>query len=209
MLAKCQCNNCSQPLAFEATDAGAVLRCPNCGAETRLVSPRVPPGRGEKVGDGDFYVWLDDKAEGPLQSQQLLELSKEFPEMAWSFAGGSEWSPLSEFQRELEKARLKERAEQKISRRKEWILRKNQVLELKRVIAAKMAGVRSEARRQSAAAGENWLGFYDSELAADQRRAMRAKKEADLLFLEQQKASADEMLAQINKELTELEADEP
>jgi DNA-directed RNA polymerase subunit RPC12/RpoP len=209
MLAKCQCNNCSQPLAFEATDAGAVLNCPNCGAETLLVSPHIPSGRGEKVADGDFYVWLDQEAEGPLQSQQLLELSREFPEMAWSFAGGPDWIPLSDFQRELEKARLKERAEQKIARRKEWTLRKNQVLELERDIAAKMAGVRSQARLQSAAAGENWLGLYDSGLAADQRRAISAKKEADLLFLEQQKANTDEILAQIDKELTQLEADEP
>ena len=205
MLAKCHCNSCSQSLAFEASDADALVSCPNCGAETCLRSPSIPRPKGEKVGDGDFYVWLDDKPEGPLQSQQLLELARDFPEMAWSPAGGSAWRPLSEFPRALVEARQKEITEIKNTRRKELDVKKKQALELKRDILAKMTEVRNEARRRSAVAGNNWIGLYDSSLAADQRRAIRIQKESALLFLEQQKANADEILAQIEKNLETLE----
>ena len=205
MLAKCQCNSCSQPLAFDASDVGALLSCPNCRAETCLTSPPIPRAKGEKVGDGEFYVWLDDKPEGPLQSQQLLDLAKEFPDMAWSSAGDSDWRLLSEFPGALVEARQKEIAEIKNTRRKELEVRKKQVLEMKRDISAKMTAVRSDARRQSAVAGKNWIGLYDSSLAADQRRAIRIQKESGLLFLEQQKSNTDEILAQIEKNLETLE----
>ena len=95
MLVKCQCDNCSQPIAFEAIDAGSLASCPHCGADALLRSSNVPRPTGEKVGDGEFYVWLDDKSEGPLQSEQLLELAKEFSEMGWATAGGSAWRPLA------------------------------------------------------------------------------------------------------------------
>jgi len=205
MLVKCQCDNCSQPIGFEAIDAGSLSSCPYCGTDARLLSPPIPGATGERVGDGKFYVWLDDKPEGPLQSDQLLELAKEFSEMGWAPAGGSAWRPLSEFPTALAEARQKEIAELKKKRRQELMARKKEAAELRRDISTKMTAIRSEARRQSAVAGKTWLGLYDGSLAADQRRAIRIEKENQLLFLEQQKANADEILAKIETELEALE----
>ena len=205
MLVKCQCSNCSQPIAFDAVDSGSVSPCPHCGVDARLLSPQIPRATGDKVGDGQFYVWLDDNPEGPLQSDQLLELAKDFSEMGWAPAGGYAWRPLAEFPAALVEARQKEIAELKKARRQELMARKKEATDLKRDISAKMTAVRSEARRQSAVAGETWLGLYDGSLAADQRRGIRIQKENDLRFLEQQKANADGILAQIERELEALE----
>jgi hypothetical protein len=206
MIANCQCKKCSQMLAFEADDVGATVSCPNCGSDTQLVSPSIPPANGEKVDDGEFYVWLDDKAEGPFQSQQLIDLAKQFPEMAWSFAGGSEWNRLADFQKALEKVRQKDLADKKTAKLKALRIQKKEVQELKRQLSAQMTALRNEARRQSSGAGGTWLGLYDSELAASQRRGIRQKKEALILPLEQKKSIADGLLAQIDKQILELEA---
>jgi len=132
-------DNCSQPIAFEASEAGSLSSCPHCGADARLLSPPIPRATGEKVGDGEFYVWLDDKPEGPLQSDQLLELAKEFSEMGWAPAGGSARRPLSEFPTALAEARQKEIAELKKKRRQELMTRKKEATKLKRDISTKMS----------------------------------------------------------------------
>src|SRR5207245_882443 len=47
MFAKCPCNNCSEHLEFDESDAGSTVTCPHCGLETTLFVPPhsidVPP----------------------------------------------------------------------------------------------------------------------------------------------------------------------
>ena len=43
MNAKCNCNNCSQPIEFPAEMAGQTIECPNCKLETILFIPPPPP----------------------------------------------------------------------------------------------------------------------------------------------------------------------
>ncbi|MGA2789015.1 MAG: hypothetical protein ABSF60_15960 [Verrucomicrobiota bacterium] len=45
MLVKCNCNNCSAHLEFEAVDAGTVIVCPTCGIETKLYVPGSAPSQ--------------------------------------------------------------------------------------------------------------------------------------------------------------------
>lgn len=205
MIANCQCQKCSQMLAFEADDVGATVNCPNCGSDTQLVSPSIPQANGEKLGDGEFYVWLDDKAEGPFQSQQLIEMAKQFPEMAWSFAGGSEWNKLLHFQTELEKVRTKERIERNSSKLKSLRLKKKEVQLQKRQISAQMTAWRNQAKEIIVKQG---VVVGNSKQAVEQRRRQREVVDNFLSPLQQKMSTADYDLAQIDKEILELEADE-
>jgi len=48
MIAKCICNNCSQPIEFPAEMAGQTTECPNCKLETILFIPPPPNSSGPK-----------------------------------------------------------------------------------------------------------------------------------------------------------------
>jgi hypothetical protein len=43
MIIKCNCNNCSTHLEFEAGNEGVIIACPSCGLDTRLYAPPPPP----------------------------------------------------------------------------------------------------------------------------------------------------------------------
>lgn len=88
---------------------------------------------------------------------------------------------------------------------KELKLRKKQLQAQKREEAATLADIRKEARVRSAEAGKNWIGLYDSGLAADQRRGIRYAKEAALRPHEDAKSAIERQLIQIDRDLLWVE----
>ena len=111
MLVKCKCDKCSGELEFDNSKVGGVAKCPSCGGETELVAPPIPPTSAASA-NRCFFVWLDDKAEGPLREDQLLDLSAKFPEMSWCRPDDGRWRQLSSFAQDLKTASEKKVAEE-------------------------------------------------------------------------------------------------
>ncbi|HEY5913509.1 MAG TPA: DUF4339 domain-containing protein [Verrucomicrobiae bacterium] len=88
---------------------------------------------------------------------------------------------------------------------KELRHRKKELQAERREATAAMASIRQQARVQSVHAGKNWIGLYDSELAAGQRRGIRYAKEAALRPHEDTKAAIDRQLIKIEKDLLWVE----
>jgi hypothetical protein len=88
---------------------------------------------------------------------------------------------------------------------KELRHRKKELQAQKREATAAMTAIRQEARVQSVHAGKTWLGLYDSELAAGQRRGIRYAKEAALRPHEDAKAAIDRQLIKVEKDLLWVE----
>ena len=208
MLVKCKCDKCSGELAFLVFEVGGVAKCPSCGGETELVAPPIPPTSAASA-NRCFFVWLDDKAEGPLREDQLLDLSAKFPAMSWCRPDDGRWRQLSSFAQDLKTASEKKVAEEKNAVRKEGRITKLQLQQRKREITAKMTEIRAQARLESAQAGKSWLGLYDSYLAADQRRNIRYQKEMALKNLEQEKQSIEQAIMKVDKILLGLESEQP
>ena len=88
---------------------------------------------------------------------------------------------------------------------RELKLRKKELQAQKREEAVTMAEIRKEARVRSVDAGKNWIGLYDSSVAADERRGIRYAKEAALRPHEDAKAAIERQLIQIERDLLWVE----
>jgi hypothetical protein len=88
---------------------------------------------------------------------------------------------------------------------KELRQRKKELQVQKREIAAAMKAVRTDARQQSAEAGRVFGVFYDSKVAASQRRSIRYAKEATLGPHEDAKAAVERQLVQIDRDILWVE----
>jgi hypothetical protein len=88
---------------------------------------------------------------------------------------------------------------------KELHHRRKELQAQKREATAVMTAIRQEARVKSVHAGETLFGFYDSSLAADQRRGIRYSKEAALKPHEDEKAAIERQLIRIEKDLLWIE----
>jgi len=84
---------------------------------------------------------------------------------------------------------------------KELRQRKKELQVEKKEIAAAMKAVRTGARQQSAQAGRVFGVFYDSKLAASERRNIRYSKEATLRPHEDAKAAIERQLVQIDRDI--------
>ena len=84
-------------------------------------------------------------------------------------------------------------------------LKKKELQSQKHEATAAMTAIRQEARVASAEAGKNWIGLYDSELAARQRRGIRHAKEATLSPLESTKEEIEAQLIAIEKRVLFVE----
>ena len=84
---------------------------------------------------------------------------------------------------------------------KELRQRKKELQVEKREIAAAMKALRTDARQQSAQAGRVFGVFYDSKVAASERRSIRYAKEATLRPHEDAKAAIERQLVQIDRDI--------
>jgi hypothetical protein len=95
--------------------------------------------------------------------------------------------------------------EEKKQRIKDLRHQKKELQSRKREETAAMTAIRSQARISSAEAGKTWLGLYDSEQAADERRQIRSSKESALIPHENAKAHVEQQLIAIDRELLRLD----
>jgi len=95
--------------------------------------------------------------------------------------------------------------EEKAQLIKELRHRKKELQAQKREESATMTAIRQEARVKSTHAGKTWLGFYDSGVAADERRDIRYDKEAALGPHEDAKAAIERQLLRIERDLLWLD----
>jgi len=84
---------------------------------------------------------------------------------------------------------------------KELRQRKKELQVEKREIAAVMKAARTDARQQSAQAGQVFGVFYSSKVAASERRSIRYSKEAALRPQENAKAAVERQLVQIDRDI--------
>lgn len=84
---------------------------------------------------------------------------------------------------------------------KELRQRKRELQIQKREVAAAMKAVRADARQQSAEAGRVFGLFYDSKMAAFQRRNIRYSKEASLRPHEDAKSAIERQVVQIDRDI--------
>ena len=84
---------------------------------------------------------------------------------------------------------------------KELRQRKKELQVEKREVAAAMKAVRTGARQQSAQAGRVFGVFYDSKLAASERRSIRYSKESTLRPHEDAKTAIERQLVQIDRDI--------
>lgn len=92
---------------------------------------------------------------------------------------------------------------------KELRQRKKELQVEKREIAAAMKAVRTDARQQSAQAGRVFGVFYDSKVAASERRSIRYAKETTLRPHEDAKAAIERQLVQIDCDILWAEKFKP
>lgn len=69
MNAKCNCNNCSQPIEFPAEMAGKTVECPNCKLETILFIPPPPNPEPTKKTEPGKMLPASSKPEPPPHTQ--------------------------------------------------------------------------------------------------------------------------------------------
>ena len=84
---------------------------------------------------------------------------------------------------------------------KELRQRKKELQVEKREIVATMKAVRTDARQQSAQAGRVFGVFYDSKMAASERRSIRYSKESALRPHEDAKAAIERQLVQVKRDI--------
>jgi hypothetical protein len=84
---------------------------------------------------------------------------------------------------------------------KELRERKKELQFEKREVATAMKAIRTEARQQSAQAGRVFGIFYDSKVAASQRRRIRYAKESALRPQEDTKSAIERQIAQVDREI--------
>jgi len=153
-----------------------------------------------------------DQATRDLEQESFLK--RTFGSHKSHEAGGARLWDLQ--QRKVQMARLAEQlhtaidltprsAQERNLLLKELRLRKKELQIRKRETSAAATAIRQEARGESARAGKTWLGFYDPELAAAQRREIRYAKEAALHPHEDAKAAIGRQLLQIEKNLLWVE----
>jgi DNA-directed RNA polymerase subunit RPC12/RpoP len=60
--AKCKCNNCSEWLEFDTSQAGSTIQCPHCGMDTILFVPKMtapPPSRPPPIANSNLVICPD------------------------------------------------------------------------------------------------------------------------------------------------------
>ncbi|MBE9251069.1 stage II sporulation protein M [Dolichospermum sp. LEGE 00240] len=88
---------------------------------------------------------------------------------------------------------------------KELKQRKKELQLQKRELTANMKSIQADARLRSVYAGRDFLGIYNSKLAAHERRRIRYQKEEALRPSEDMKAAIDRQILQIDKDILWVE----
>lgn len=67
MEAKCPCEICGQPLAFDVLDAGSTIDCPHCQQKTKLVMPKFAAPTAASAPRRSAPAVAEAKARGKIE----------------------------------------------------------------------------------------------------------------------------------------------